>query len=189
MLRSNRFSGVLVLVAVAGCRHELREVSTRPAPSDRGKAEYRFLADPHVSIAHGLHFVDPSPVAELPLPQYPPSALAAGAGSSHVTVRIVIDTDGRVADVTDSPLERSSGGPHAREFKDAVLRSLRHWRFTPGRLDAVEDGPDEDRDGEPDYRKVTRMDPVRVFYDVRFDFDTVAGTGIVRTSADGGAKP
>jgi len=42
-----------------------------------------------------------------------------------------------------------------------VLRTLRHWRFTPGYLG---------------------FERVPVFYDFRFDFEIVDGEGVVRTN-------
>ena len=68
------------------------------------------------------------------------------------------------------------------EFRDATLRALRHWRFTPGWTGQVEE-KDLDGDGTPDYRRMTRLDFVPVFYDVRFDFAIVGGEGTVTTSA------
>jgi hypothetical protein len=168
-----RFAGSLAVVAFcAGCSP--KPVVDVPKVTDHASVGYSFLLDPSVQRPAGT-FVPPSPREELRLPVYPPDALAARAGAASVSVRIVIDTEGRIANVTDSPLEASSAGPFASEFHDAVLRSLRHWRFTPGRIEQSEDGPG--------YRTITSMEAVRVFYDVRFDFDVVSGEGRVRTSA------
>ncbi len=177
-----RHCGSAWVLLLAGCARHPAQVMIPPRPSDenrRGAVAYRFLPDPHASISlstGGRQFVAPRPRNEFPLPRYPGTALAAGAGQAHVVVRIVIDTAGRVADVNDSPLEGSSRGPFADRFRDAVLRSLRHWRFTPGYIQQVEAG-------RSDYQELTRIDPVRVFYDVRFDFEIVGGEGRVRTSA------
>jgi len=146
---------------------------------------YRFILDPTAAVlrlADGTDFVEPIPMREFPLPRYPQTALDAKAGPAQVVVRILIGTDGRIADVRDSPLEASSSGPFAGEFRDAALRALRHWRFNPGRIDQIAN-KDLDGDGQPDYREVIRYDLVPVFYDVRFDFEIVGGEGKVRTSA------
>jgi hypothetical protein len=119
------------------------------------------------------------------LPNYTARPLEARAGAAHVVVRILIDTNGRIADVTASPVEADSPGPFAADFRDAVLRALRHWPFTPGHFDSYEDGPDDDHDGKADYRRLTRSDMVPVRYDVRFDFEIVGGEGRVRTTAPG----
>ena len=168
-----------VLILCAGCPR--KPAADVPAIEDRGSVGYAFLVDPSAGHPAG-HFVPPEPREKLPLPFYPPEVLAARATAS-VVVRILIDEEGRVKNVTDSPLEGSSPGPFAREFRAAVLRSLRHWRFTPGAIEQVEDGPDADADGKPDYRTTSSMSAVRVFYDVRFDFDVVSGEGRVRSSA------
>jgi hypothetical protein len=191
--RSMRWQPIVLVVIVGGCaRHPAVPPVTAPvqavASQDEGKVAYKFLVDP-TAAAPALHeaeeLVSPRPVSEFPLPRYPAVALAAHAGAAHVVVRILIDTSGHIAGVTDSPVAPSSPGPFAGEFRDAVLRALRHWRFTPGHFDSYEEGPDSDHDGKPDYRQLVRADMVPVFYDVRFDFDIVGGEGRVRTSASG----
>jgi len=178
---------IAILVLLVGCaRHP--PPTTVPEPvvdPGRGQVAYRFILDPTAAVpqlADRTDFVRPIPTSEFPLPRYPQTALDAKAGPAWVVVRILIGTDGRIADVRDSPVEASSPGPFAGEFRDAVLRALRHWRFTPGRIDQVAN-KDLDGDGQPDYREVTHYDLVPVFYDVRFDFEIVGGEGNVKTSA------
>ena len=77
----------------------------------------------------------------------------------------------------------SSPGPFAAAFRGSVERAVRRWRFTGGRIDQIEDGNDLDGDGQPDYTRVVASDPISVFYDVRFDFEIVAGEGKVRSTA------
>jgi TonB family protein len=178
-----RTIAALALLALCACRRRDAELAPALPDEDRATVGYAFLVDPAAGRPEGYHFVPPAPRLDLRLPVYPPAALAARAGDAHVVVRIVIDTEGRIADVGTSPLGASSSGRFAPEFRDAALRALRQWRFTPGRLEQIADGPDADADGRPDYRKVTRTEPVRVFYDVRFDFEIVSGEGRVRTSA------
>ena len=189
-----RVQPIVLTLILAGCvRHPPVRPVTTPAEASasqaEGKAAYKFLVDPSAAAsvqAQAQELVSPHPTSVLPLPSYPEAALAARAGAAHVVVRILIDTNGRIESVTDSPVASSSSGPFAGEFKDAVLRALRHWRFTPGHFDSFEDGPDGDRDGKPDYRRLVRYEMVPVRYDVRFDFDIVEGQGRVRTSASGG---
>jgi len=172
---------LLVVLPPAGCaRHPPQTLP--PTPS--GEVAYRFIQDPDSRAARPAPgtFFEPSPRSELLLPQFPPAALEANADPAHVVVRILIDTDGRISDVLDSPVETSSPGPFAREFRDTTLRALRHWRFNPGWIQEVEES-DLDGDGTPDYRRVIHFDVVPVFYDVRFDFAIVGGEGTVTTSA------
>jgi len=126
-------------------------------------------------------FVPPTPRTELSLPDYPPEALAAGAPPIRIVLRIVVDPeDGRVTQVGPSPAEASGTGPFEREFRIESERAVRRWRFTPGTMETIENGPDEDGDGEPDYTRVVEIAPVPVLYDVRFDFESVGGEAKVR---------
>ena len=115
--------------------------------------------------------VEPKPRTELSLPDYPPEALAAGAPPIRIVLRIVVDPlDGRVTKVGPSPVEASGTGAFEREFRIESERAVRRWRFTPGVMETLENGPDEDGDGQPDYTRVVEVAPVPVVYDVRFDF-------------------
>jgi len=107
------------------------------------------------------------------------------ASAIRPLVSIKIRTTTWAAPACASPVESDSPGPFAVDFRNAVLRALRHWRFTPGHFDSYEDGPDDDHDGKADYRRLTRSDMVPVRYDVRFDFEIVGGEGRVRTTAPG----
>ena len=188
-----RIRAIVLAVTAVGCAcRPAIPPATAPAQTaavrDAGKVAFRFLVDPSAmtsSAAKMEELVSPRPTADLPLPNYPEAALAAQAGAAHVVVRILIDKDGRIQDVTDSPVASSSSGPFSGDFRDAVLRALRHWRFTPGHFDHYEDGPDSDDDGKPDYRRLVRSVRVPVRYDVRFDFEVIDGVGRVRTTATG----
>jgi TonB family protein len=169
-----RVARIGLLLLAGGCARP-RAVDPLTVPSapaleeHRGEVQARFLRDPEISApaATAELISSPRPLRDLPLPQYPQAALEAGAGAAHVVVRIVIGTDGRLTDVRDSPREASSLGPFMDEFRDAVLRALRHWRFTPGMRRSEEAG-------------VAGATAVAVYYDVRFDFDIVDGIGQVR---------
>ena len=126
----------------------------------------------------------PNPIGRLVPAVYPAAALAAGAAPASVGLRIVIGDDGFVADVQDSPVAPSTASPFAAEFRAAAEIAVKRWRFTAGRIDQYEDGQDVDNDGKPDSKSLVRSDRIRVFYDVRFDFEIVAGEGRVRSSAD-----
>ena len=154
-----------------------------PAPSAaEGKTSYKFVFDPSnpvLGLPEDIQFHRPAPRDVRALPVYPPDALAAGDGPHRELVRIVIDKQGRVAEVGDSPLGVSDGGPHAAGFRAAVDAAVRAWVFAPGALVKVEPGHDLDGDGKPDYKVATSIDPVPVYYDVRFLFEIVDGRGIV----------
>jgi hypothetical protein len=145
------------------------------------------VADPSVSppkVTDDQELVPPGPMSRLVPPIYPAAALAAKAAPASVGLRIVIGEEGFVVDVRDSPVAPSTPSPFAAEFRSAAEIAVKRWRFAPGRLDQYEDGQDVDADGVPDSRSLARSDPIRVFYDVRFDFEIVSGAGCVRSSAD-----
>jgi TonB family protein len=170
-----RVQTIVIILVLGGCAHRppLTPATTPPAPAqsqESGSVAYKFMVEPGGSVTgrSSQELVSPRPTTELPLPNYPPNALAAHAGEAHVVVRILIDTTGRISNVTDSPVASSSPGPFAGEFRDAVLRALRHWRFTPGYF------------GKQDDDLGVRPEIVPVRYDVRFDFEIVGGEGRVR---------
>jgi TonB family protein len=126
----------------------------------------------------GEEHVPPIPEAKSRMPAFPEEALTAGA-EGYVVVRILIDTEGQVAEVTDSPKESSSTGPHAAAFRAAVDEAVRRWRFQPGRIDSMRPGKDLDGDGKPDYTVVDHFAFTPYVYDLRFDFRIAQGAPAV----------
>ncbi len=106
-------------------------------------------------------------------------AVSAGAGPVIVAVRIMVDTEGIVAEVADSPRLASTPGPFAADFRLAVDEVLAQWRFRPAEWRRYEPGEDLDGDGVADYRRVVESRVVTFYLDVRFDFEIVAGHGRV----------
>ncbi len=94
----------------------------------------------------------------------------------------MIDTDGNVGQVLDSPLARSDRGAFAADYRRTVADAVRTWRFLPGVFQHVTGGADRDGDGKPDYKVMTSADPVAVYYDIRFTFEIVEGKGVVRSN-------
>lgn len=162
------------------------------APAPRlGQSAYRFLPDPSAKLpewtAEQGDFQRPIPeTGRQPLPEYPERALEEGVGDAWVTVRILIGLDGTLTAVTDSPLEASSAGPHAAAFRQSVERALRRWRFHPGYFARRGASIDADGDGTPDASLVEGWTQVPVYYDLRFDFRIVDGTGQVTTTGQAG---
>ena len=196
------FRVVAVVLAASGaglaCRHAATPVaaSSPDAPPQRverapaappqsversGSVGVSFLTAPETrgpTLAEHQEFIEPRPVA-MPLPAFPADALAAGAPPATVVVRIVLGTDGHVAQVTDSPLAASTTGPYAASFRAAVEAALAGWDFHPGFIDTVKDGLDLDGDGKADYTILLRHQEVPVTYDVGFEFRIVDGDGVV----------
>ena len=151
-------------------------------PPAAGGVTYEFVVDlkqPKLQVKENQESLAPH-VIRTPLPRYPENALAAQAAPATVVVRFVVEPDGTVGQVLDSPLERSTSGPFAEEFRNEVESTLREWLFTPGAIRTFEDGADLDGDGTRDYRVLKESQPLRVYYDIRFHFAIVEGVGQVR---------
>ncbi len=147
----------------------------------------KFLVDPHAAppkLGDRQEFRPPQIDGAPQMPVYPPEALEVLAPPASVVVRITIDRDGRVSEIEDSPVMASTPGPLAPYFRASVVRAVRRWQFSPGRIEQYMDGPDLDRDGQPDYTRAVSTDPVDVWYDLRFDFQIEQGKGVVRSSAN-----
>jgi hypothetical protein len=158
-----------------------------PAPSPlsalpEGKTSFHYIfdpANPALGLPADVQFVRPHPMETTSLPKYPENALGVHDGPHHEVVRIVIDPEGHVSQVADSPMAQSDGGPFAEDYRRAVEAAVKTWRYDPGTLRHVEDGPDHDGDGKPDYKIMTSSDRVAVYYDIRFTFEIVDGKGVV----------
>jgi hypothetical protein len=177
---------VLVLTAVlaVGCAHTKPPTVGPPPPPvlPEGKTSFNYIFDPSnpaLGLPADVQFVRPHPMETTSLPKYPESALAARDGPHREIVRIVIDTEGHVSRVGDSPMGRSDGGPFAEDYRRSVEAAVKTWRYDPGTLRHVEDGPDHDGDGKPDYKVMTSWELVAVYYDIRFTFEIVDGKGVV----------
>ena len=187
---SLRFLAAASIVAATGCAHPPPKIFPKASPPPHGQVEFQFIADPKMApprVTDHQELVAPSPIGRLVAPTYPPAPLAAHAGPASVALRIVIGAEGHVVEVRDSPLMGSTPSPFAADFRAAAETAVRRWRFSPGRIDQYEDGADLDGDGVPDSTRLAQSDVIRVFYDVRFDFEIVGGEGRVRSSAPGGS--
>lgn len=181
-MRSIMRIGVYALALTCGCLPGCSKQSTTvktPQVSSRGTSSMRFITD-SPPAREGIEFQPARPVGALTLPEYPSEALQGLAGKATVTLRFVIDPEGKVTDVGDSPKACSSVGPFAAAFRAAAERAVRSWKFTPAQWQQVEPGKDLNGDGKPDYVRVVRSERVSVYMDVSFDFEPVAGQGLVR---------
>lgn len=168
---------VLIFGCLAGCSKQPVTIEMPEVPR-RGTSSMRFISDsppPH----QGMEFQSARPVGALTLPEYPSDALQDQAGKATVTLRFVIDLEGNVIEVVDSPKAPSSESPFAAAFKAAAERAVRSWKFTLAQWQQVEPGRDLNGDGKPDYVCVVRSERVSVYMDVSFDFERVAGQGSV----------
>ena len=186
MSAAGRVVCLVVAATVAlSCRHAPPQAAPPPpaAPPAEGQSKYTFLfdpANPALSLPADTRFDRPRPIDTKTLPVYPARALADRFGPHREVVRIVIDKDGKVAEVHDSPLGASDKDAYSEEFRRSVDAAVRTWTFTPGSLRKVEPGTDLDGDGKPDYVITKSWERVAVYDDVRFTFEIVEGQGVVR---------
>jgi hypothetical protein len=174
---------LVVTLAACAAKRPVKTAPPLPPPSTEGKTSYNYIFDPAnsaLALPEDVKFLRPQPVETKRLPTYPERALAAGDGPHREIVRIVIDVHGTVGQVLDSPLGRSDDGPFAADYRQAVDDAVKSWRYEPGVLEHVRDGEDKDLDGKPDYRVLTSLDRVAVYYDIRFTFEIVDGKGVVK---------
>lgn len=179
----------LLAIPVSGCAR-VPKLASAPQPV-RGASSLEFLSDPANparKLPPNVQLHAPLPLANLEVPEYPPRPLEARAGAATVGVRFVVNIEGKVVDITRSPLVPSSAGPYEDDFRAAAEAAVRGWNFRPAWVAEFEDGPDRDGDGKADYRVATSIENVPVYLDVRIDFEIVEGKGRVRV-AEVGAHP
>ena len=133
---------------------------------------------PKPRVEENQEFVGPRPF-ESPLPKYPESVLSEQLPPITVTLRILVDSDGTVREVIDSPLEDSTMHAFVADFRDAAASAVRTWRFAPAQLRTLIPGKDLDGDGQSDYRVISDHTALRTYLDIRFTFSLVDGRGEV----------
>ena len=153
-------------IALAGCA----------SPTHRVEAREGYLADGAVSAdivdrpdsaryqpVAGSVYLNPLPIRENALPQYPPDLLARRLPEATVVVRIVVDETGAVA---RAELVDGSSGEAA--FAEAVLSAVRGWTFIP-------------------LKRITgaRVERLPFTQDYRFTFRQVNGRAVVEFGGRG----
>lgn len=165
---------------------------TTPRPAGRSAAgivSFDQIRDPQAEPprANGrFEYLRPRLEEGFRMPVFPDAALAAGAPPTVIVVRVVVAEDGSVARVGPSPLAAPLGGEWNALFLGAVVESVSGWRFDPCQLRELENGPDRNGDGAPDYHVVVASTPLSVYLDLAFRFEIVDGNGMVTTSGEGG---
>lgn len=181
---------VTVTLVLAACASAPVEGPQAQMWSSQGVVSFEHVRDPAARPPQadaGQEYRRPVLEEGFTLPAYPEEALAANAPPTDVVIRLVIETDGSVASVRRSPL----AGPPQNEWEDlfygVVSQTVAGWSYEPCELRDLEDGPDRDGDGVPDYIVVVSSTPVTVYLDLKFRFDIVAGAGRVRMGSDEGS--
>ncbi|HUD43179.1 MAG TPA: hypothetical protein VMR06_14405 [Dokdonella sp.] len=133
-------------------------------------------------VSEGATYAQPQPSAENALPVYPADLLAQRLALRIVRVRLIVDAQGRVAEVR--ALDPDAAGD---AFLDAVRAACARWRFSPlTETRAVEERRRlPDGDVEIEYLPRTRALPFHLDY--RFAFRQVDGRPIVDAGTAAGA--
>jgi len=179
---------LLVLTpALLVCNAACATVGNREATSAGGgpgalaQVDAEFVPDPAriaPDLLEGQEFVQPHPIVTH-LPEYPP-ARGNQRGPVVVVLRFVVEADGAVRDVRDSPLADSGGAAVDPAFRAAAEDAVLGWLFVPAAIKTVEPGPDLDHDSKPDYTVLVDSNRIPVYLDVRFTFEMVDGERRVR---------
>ncbi|MDE1959266.1 MAG: hypothetical protein KGI40_09295 [Xanthomonadaceae bacterium] len=102
-------------------------------------------------------------------PVYPPALVALNLPTQVLLVKLVIDTEGHVAQVLADAGSPDTRGPHAAAFLQAIRTAVQDWRFDPLRIVTWKDR------GADRMRVSTRTLPYSLEY--RFTFSIVDGKG------------
>jgi hypothetical protein len=160
-----------------------------PSVPAAGAVSFEVLVDPNApkpKLGEHEELIQPE-LRSAPLPEFPPAALAAGAGPATIGVRVTIGETGDASDVhdrpeagsvsrvRDSPLVAPYTGPFAAEFREAVVRAVRRWVTTSARIDTVRDAPPNQGYDAPTI--LVKWRPVPVNVDLTFRFSIVDGKG------------
>jgi len=172
---------VALSMAGAGCA-SVRERKAA-APDDTptlAQISAEYLVDPgRVSprLREGQDFVAPHPIVT-PLPRFPADHQDLGR-PVVVVLRLVVDADGAVRQVQDSPLALPADQADP-DFRAAAEDAVLSWIFVPAAIRTIEPGEDLDHDSKPDYTVLVDSHRIPVYLDVRFTFEIVDGQARVR---------
>ncbi len=174
---------LLATFLTLGCsRRPAVEAPVQPEPEPTGSSALTFLLDPALPPRlpeTSEELVSPAPLS-LPLPAYPVAAIRSGCRNLSVGLRIIVETDGRIGSVQDSPLVPPAEGECAMRLREAAVAAVRGWTFQPAQWRQLEPGDDYDGDGKPDFHRVISVTRVSVYLDVRFDFEVGEASARVR---------
>ena len=179
---------VVAIFVAAGCASAPRVQETpTEARSKQGIVSFEQIRDPsvHSPEADADQEYRRAVLEEgFTLPAYPEEALAANAAPTEVVVRVVVAEDGSVSSVRRSPLADPPQGEWEELFYGVVSETVAGWLYEPCELRELEDGPDRDGDGTPDYVLVVSSTPMTVYVDLKFRFEIIAGEGRVSRGAE-----
>ena len=174
-------SVVLALASVC-CAHHHKVL----APDPEGKTSVRVLNALETPPAGGSGLPAPpgeriTPAYASPdnkLPEYPPYALKAGCGQGVVAVRVHINAEGNVSAQRDVPGHPLPADECHMAFRAAVQGAVNTWKFAPAFRQTPIVDPATDAHAPVLHWK---QEPVAIYLDLEFNFEVVAGKGVVRS--------
>lgn len=175
-----RIAGLALAVSLAACR----SVPTQAPPPPSGEVDAQpilAVSSDRYAVAEGATYAQPQASAGNALPVYPADLLAQRLAPRIVRVRLIVDAQGRVAEIR--PLDTEAAGD---AFLDAVRAACAAWRFSP----LTETRAVEQRrrlpDGDVEIEYVPQSRPLPFHLDYRFAFRQVDGRPVVDagTAAD-----
>lgn len=165
-------SALTALLCITGCaKVQTRAVDTRvagevlvdpaqlPVYSERDEAE-----EPQALVAPAV-------------PLYPAELIAARLPPIAVTVRIVVNPEGRVAEVEALAAEPALA--EAPAFVEAIRTAAAQWRYRPYRVIRWRELPDQDGDGLADGEEMVANRALPFRFDMRYRFEVVEGKASV----------
>ncbi|MEO6992052.1 MAG: hypothetical protein ABI273_00360 [Lacunisphaera sp.] len=157
---------------VSGCR----QLPTQP---DSGSSSFRFVDGPPASPLKGKvtegsngpiiveHYIEAEPILPVAMPVYPAHALAAKAGLVTIGVKISVDADGHVSNISPSLLTFSTPTRYSDEFDEAVRVAVSQWRFHPAQRYSMRIFRTAEGGGPP---KETPRENTETYFDLAFTF-------------------
>jgi|GEM_PF-878476 len=175
-----RIASLALALSLAACRSVPTQVPP-PPPSGEVDAQPIVAASAErYEVAEGATYAQPQASADNALPVYPAELLAQRLAPRIVRVRLIVDAQGRVAEVRSLDPEASGDA-----FLDAARAACAGWRFSP----LTETRAVEQRrrlpDGDVEIEYVPQSRTLPFHLDYRFAFRQVDGRPVV----DAGAAP
>ena len=188
VLSKNRMkAAAAAFLFLAACRSQpaqtmtVRNLGSVEASSGQVSAKLLPAPDsPAVQLGPGEEYTPPHLFRSNRGPQYPSGFVEKHLRPHTVVTRVTFDEEGRVIDLSPSPLAPSTESEHLAAFQIAARDALQEWRCEPPRIRKFRPGPDSEGDGKIDYRILTSERRLKTFFDVSFSFEVVNGQPVVR---------
>lgn len=180
-----RTAAVLIALALfqVGCKTSTARVEPSPLVSREGQVDFEVVGDlePSVPVIEADQEYNAAyAVGANPLPAYPEELLRHNLGRQEIVVRVIIDPEGRVARLEESPVPSKGDPAYRADFVRAIEATVKSWQFAPASIRSFGPGPDDDGDGKADFTILKTETALTSYHDLRFFFEVKDGRGVVR---------